>query len=51
MKDNSDGTVTVSLGKKNGDVTFIPSPATLQTTGLNRYFNFLGDMLTAMGNT
>lgn len=51
MHDNGDGTVTVSLGENNGDVTFTPSPATLQTTGLNRYFNFLGDMLTVMGNT
>ena len=50
MQDNGDGTVTVSIGK-GGDISFTPSLATLQTTGLNRYFNFLGDMLTAMGNT
>ena len=47
VKDNGDGTVTVSLGEKN-TFTFVPSYDMMHSSWLNRYFYFLSDLVTQM---
>ncbi len=49
-KPNPDGTVTVTLGKGQS-VTFPLTESIQNTRGLTRYFNFMAEVLWAMGNT